>query len=236
MFFNTPPDINNFHDISISEYSNSISETPESPKESPAPLSELTLNKTYKLSPYSIDVPLTRENLKKHNELMNKERLKFTDINNIKDKKILDDFNSQITLKQLSQFAKYFVNKKNLPEIKKNNLIFIIFIEVLNLRKRPFLFNKKELISTCIYMDRIYEEFNDFEQLTNLYRSNPDEYIYCQKLTLYMGLLKAGNVYNKKDFIKNHINGNKIYKKVDEAIGDDIFYGEYKWYSENIFS
>lgn len=73
MFFNTPPDINNFHDISISEYSNSISETSESPKESPAPLSELTLNKTYKLSPYSIDkVPLTRENLKKHNELMNK--------------------------------------------------------------------------------------------------------------------------------------------------------------------
>ena len=79
MFFNSSPDVYNATNVSTSEYSESISKTSDSSLNEglDQPIYSSSNEKTEK-------IPLTVENLKKHNELMNKKELKFVNSNDIK--------------------------------------------------------------------------------------------------------------------------------------------------------
>lgn len=79
MFFNSSPDVYNTTNVSTSEYSESISKTSDSSLNEglDQPVCSSSNEKTEK-------IPLTVENLKKHNELMNKKELKFVNSNDIK--------------------------------------------------------------------------------------------------------------------------------------------------------
>lgn len=246
MFFNTPPpNLYNNNDISISEYSKLISNVSQ-PGQSSNQLSEASQKIKPTKSPYLLNKtvqcpPLTNENLQKHIELMNKnEFIKnpiYININSVKDKKIIKDFNSPITIKQIVGFATYYVNRKKLPKHKKDKLIFSIFENIIQIKEKPLNFNKKELVSAYIYLDRIYDEFGDFNRLTELFLKNNNIkhplFKYCERITIIMALMKTVSVYNKNHPLINYIKNifTNIYNLVDEEIGDNISLAEYQWYS-----
>ncbi len=251
MFFNTPPqNLYSSDIISVTEYSNLFSDVSQ-PSQSSNQLSEASqkikptkslylLNKTVQCP------PLTNENLQKHIELMNKnEFIKnpiYININSVKDKKIIKDFNSPITIKQIIDFTTYYVNKKNLPKNEKNKLIFSIFENIIQIKESPLNFNKKELVSAYVYLDRIYNTFGDFNRLNELFLKNNDTkhpiFKYCERITIIMALMKTMSVYNKHHPLQDYIKSIfiHIYTSVDEEIGDNISLDEYQRYSKKFFS
>ena len=251
MFFNTPPpNLYNNNDISISEYSKLISNVSQ-PAQSSNQLSEASSESYPTKSPYLLNktvkwLPLTNENLKKYVEFTNKKEYiknpKYININSVKDKKIIKDFNSPITIKQIIDFTTYYVNKKNLPKNEKNKLIFSIFENIIQIKESPLNFNKKELVSAYVYLDRIYNTFGDFNRLNELFLKNNNIkhplFKYCERITIIMALMKTMSVYNKHHPLQDYIKSIfiHIYTSVDEEIGDNISLDEYQRYSKKFFS
>ena len=251
MFFNTPPqNLYSSDSISVTEYSNLFSDVSQ-PSQSSNQLSETskkikTTKSHYLLNKTVQCPPLTNENLQKHIELMGKNELKknpvYININSVQDKKSIKDFNSPITIKQIVDFTTYYVNKKNLPKNEKNKLIFSIFENIIQIKESPLNFNKKELVSAYVYLDRIYNAFGDFNRLNELFLKNNNEkhplFKYCERMTIIMALMKTMSVYNKHHPLQDYIKSIfiHIYTSVDEEIGDNVSLDEYQRYSKNFFS
>ena len=248
MFFNTPPqNLYNNNNICITEYSKLFSDVSQSSNQlSNASSESLSTNLSYLSNKTVKWLPLTNENLQKHIELIGKKEYiknpKYININSVEDKKMIKDFNSPITIKQVVDFATYYVNKKNLPKYEKDKLAFSIFENIMQIKEASLNFNKKELISAYIYLDRIYDAFDDFNRLNELFLENNNTkhpmFKYCNKLTIIMALMKTILVYKKHHPLINYIKNifTDIYDPVDEEIGDNIYLDEYRWYSKNFFS
>ena len=166
MFFNAPqPDTYAINNIENSKLSYDISKSSESSSEESLPLPPPAKSPNLKNKK---SVPLTRENLKRHNKLMSKKEIQKNldlDINKIKSETILSDFNKKVTIKNLVDFIKYFVNKKiHIPEDEKNDIIFSLFEKIISLYTVVQNFNKKELVSTYVYLNRICHQYDNLRE------------------------------------------------------------------------
>lgn len=185
-------------------------------------------------------IRLTAEILKIHNKLISENEIQKNiinsksqisddiDINQIIDTEIENDFKTKITMKNIVDFIKYSVDKKSyISKTQKNDITFSIFKKVMHIYSKISSFNKKELISAYIYLDRIYSNFNNHAYPFNSV-SSYHKYQKCHELPIVLAILKTANFYPKG--LVNFDYSNLI-KKIDNK----ITYGQYNYYSKNFF-